>query len=70
VLDFNPMTTVYAVVSAELGIVSLWSNFGDAEAAAGELSAMDPEDSYHVEEEPVQPGVPHFDYTNCNEVPF
>ena len=52
-MGFNPMTTVYAVVSSELGTVSLWSNFDDAEAAAGELSAMDPEDGYHVEEQPL-----------------
>jgi hypothetical protein len=52
-LDFNPMTLIYAVVSEELGTVSLWRDFGDAEAAACELSAMDPEDCYHVEEEPL-----------------
>jgi len=47
------MTTVYAVISAEIGTVSLWSSFGDAAAEAGELNAMDPEDAYWVEEEPL-----------------
>lgn len=30
------------------GTVSRWDNYSDAEAAAGELRAMDPENSYIV----------------------
>lgn len=32
------------------GPVSVWGNYDDAEAAAGEAAAMDYETSYHVEE--------------------
>lgn len=32
------------------GPVSVWDHCGDAEAAAGEAWAMDPENTYYVEE--------------------
>jgi hypothetical protein len=49
---------------------SVWSNWGDAEAARGEAYAMDPEGHYFVEEIVDQPQISFYDYSNCTEVPF
>jgi len=43
---------------------SVWSNYEDAEAAAGEAKAMDPEGHYSVEEIVGDPDIAEFWFNN------
>jgi hypothetical protein len=58
----------------EDGVVSVWDDIDDAQTAAMEYLAMDPENSYEVQvvlmEIVDQPQIPFYDYSNCTEVPF
>jgi hypothetical protein len=42
--------SIYTVQSSQDGAISVWQDYADAEAAAGEAGAMDPEAAYSVVE--------------------